>query len=274
MNAAIVIVPLLALAAAAAGGGSRRYGGSSSRSSTSPEARARAAERVCRYTAQTLPLDSDRVIHQWARCAGRTGGEVEGVAGRGAAAGWSSARIDALRRVWQQAQALAQRPPDGLSARARRDVDRALDASDAQARSRPLPSEPQTLSLEDKIAIDRERTEARARARAEQESAISQAGSVVSGASSPAVEIEIESPASGYDPSLARRLASQAARAVRDRLPGAALNVQHFRQAAGLGPGGYDARTEAALRHFGIRRPPPSGQAAEDYTPPVREVRS
>lgn len=270
MNAAIVIVPLLALAAAAAGG-SRRGSTAGSRSPTSPDARARAAERVCRYTAQTLPLDSERVIHQWARCAGRTGGEIEGVAGRGAAAGWSSARIDNLRRVWQQAQALAQRPPDGISSRARRDVDRALDATDAQARSRPLPTEPQTLSLDDKIAIDRERTAARARARAEQEAAISQAGSVaVSGA--PA--IEIESPTSGYDPAMARRLASQTARAVRDRLPGAALNVQHFRQAAGLGLGGYDARTEAALRHFGIRRPPSSGEPEATYTPPDREVRA
>ena len=270
MNAAIVIVPLLALAVAASG--SRCGGASSSSRSTTPEACARAFERVCRYTPDTLPIDSDRVVHQWARCAGRTGGEIEGVAGRGAAAGWSTTRIDNLRRVWRQAQALAQRPPDGLSARARRDVDRALDASDAQARSRPLPSEPATLSIDDKIAIDRERTAARARARAEQESAISQAGSVVSGAGD--VAIEIESARSGYDPTLARRLASQAARAVRDRLPGAALNVQHFRQAAGLGLGGYDARTEAALRHFGIRRPPSSGEPAATYTPPDREERS
>lgn len=277
-----IAIPLAAAAAALLALSGRRSA-PARRAATPARTSAPAASRVrvCTYNAQTLPIESDALVMQWARCAGRTAGEIEGVAGRGAAAGRPAAWVDRLRRTWQQSQALARRPPDGLSSSARREVDRALGQTDQAARSRPMPEEPETLADVEAekaraAAIAQQRAEAAARGRAEldQEQAQQGAGASVSGADAEPVEIgapiaiEIENAASGYDPQLARRLASQTARAVRERLPGAALNVNHFRQAAGLGIGPYDGRTAAALRHFGIRRPPDADGPPQEYTPP------
>lgn len=261
------ILPVLGLAALAAAAAARSSAGTTT---TTTRSRGRADARACRYTASTIPLDRDPLVLRWARCAGRTAGEVETLYVRGMSAGKPPAWGAALRRAFQQAQALASRPPDGVSPAARREVDRVLARTDEQARSAPLPEEPETL--EQKIAAEQAQAQqATARAREVARAGVEQA-QVAGLEEGPPPTIEIESPASGFDPQLARRLASQTARAVRDRLPGAELNVRHFQQAAGLPPGPYDPRTAAALRYFGIRNAPPASGAPASYNPPHRET--
>lgn len=292
MSGAAVFVPLglLAIAAAASRSSSSTARG---QTSTSSQSRERAAARICAQSAEDLPIGNEATVLQWARCAGRTSGEVEGVAARGAAAGWPSARVDRLRQEHQRAQDLARRPPDPLSPRAQRDVDRALAQSDTQARSRAMAREPESITLDHKPGPAARPSGGGARiergaaaARAPQErgepleaahatgggSRFSRGAAAAHGTKVSGTDAASPITSSTYDPKLARRLASQVARAVRERLPGRELNLSHFRAAAGLPMGSdYSPDVEAALRHFGIRNAPRAEGPAATYTPPGRD---
>jgi hypothetical protein len=214
-----------------------------------------------------MPLASDVRVRLWARCAGRTSSEVEALIARGAAEGKGEAWATATRREYQQAQALARRAPEPVSAATRREVEGHMSLTEAAARGRALGALPETLNRKAEGA-GAAAAAAGQRARAAQQPPARPSTGAARGRFMESQQRELatvagtegsqtETTGSQRDPVLARALASQTARAVRLRLPGWENNVAMFRTAAGLPVATtYDRAVREALRGYGIRNAP------------------
>lgn len=228
---------------------------------------------VCTYDQTTMPLTNESRVRLWARCSGRTAQEVEILIARGVQSGQSAAWADGVRRAYQQAQALTNRPPEPVSPAARREIDRFMNLSDAAAQGSALGRVPDTLSRKAEGAgaaaaqagvraraeqQPSARTPAEATARARAVQAENQRQAQVSGSElDPSRQVGSDSDPTVPNPTMARHLASQTARAVRLRLVGWQNNLRMFQVAAGMLPTGiYDAETRASLVRFGIRNAP------------------
>lgn len=259
----LAVLGALGVAAIASRG---RSSGLASAPSSSSSSTSRA---VCTYSADEMPLASDVRVRLWARCAGRTSGEVEALIARGAAEGKGEAWATATRRAYQQAQALANRAPEPVSPATRREVEGHMSLTETAARGRALGALPETLNRKAEGA-GAAAAAAGQRARAAQQTpARPSTQGAARGRFMEAQQRELATVAGTEgsqtettgsqqrDPVLARALASQTARAVRLRLPGWENNVAMFRTAAGLRAGTtYDQAVREALRGYGIRNAP------------------
>lgn len=81
-----------------------------------------AGAELCATPAAELSIVNEARVLSWARCPGRTAGEIEAVAARGAAAGKPSAWIDRVR----SARSSSAQPPSAQASRAS-DADRRLE---------------------------------------------------------------------------------------------------------------------------------------------------
>lgn len=252
-----------------------RSGAPSGSGTSAPASATNSNGAVCTYTAATMPLGVESRVRLWARCSGRNAQELETLIARGLQSGQTQAWADGVRRSYQQAQALANRPPEPVSPAARREVDRFMNLSDAAAQGSQLGRVPDTLSRKAEGAgaaaaqagararaapapQPPARTAAEATARARAVQAQNQRQAQVGGSEEdPSRRVGSDPDPTVPNPTMARHLASQTARAVRLRLVGWQNNLRMFQTAAGMLPTGiYDAETRAALVRFGIRNAP------------------